>query len=362
MNVFERVREVNTGVRLSDDRIMGAKSRLLEGIEADVVGARKRLARRPMLLVVGAVAGVAAAMAAVMVVSQLSVPAPVVEAEPHPGPAIDPRQPGEVLPHPAPTGGTGITEPFPGTTPEAGQYLSIVNSSESLLYRDARVMIFQWIGHGEYAPIGALLVRDRSELYVPADRTGDWISRYGQPERVQYFPEDQGPAGVLAWDNMLPPPPETHETVSPGGIGWDFAEFPTDPQALLDYLGAQLLGYDGYEPSEEARQEFAVEEIVSTLRSNFAPATVRQTFLSALELSGLAQAITSNGAVIYSIRFETRGSRTDTVTIDPVTGWVTEYTLRWDRDAGPAAAGDMVPTNIPDIRMTYTVSIVDEIP
>ncbi|WP_156172668.1 hypothetical protein [Microbacterium sp. Ag1] len=52
--------------------------------------------------------------------------------------------------------------------------------------------------------------------------------------------------------------------------------------------------------------------------------------------------------------------RTDTVSINTATGWATEYTLRSDRiDTGQ---GDMVPPTVPDIRMTYSVSIVDSAP
>lgn len=370
MDVFERVREVNMTVGLTDDRVASARARLLEGIDASTAATRKRVSRRPMFIIAGAVAGVAAATATVMVVGQLTAPTPQVEAVP--APTVGPRQPGEMIPHPVPTtGGTVIAEPFPGTTPQAGQYLSIVRTTERLLYRDGRIMVFPWRHHGEYPPISGLLVRDRLETYAPADRAGEWVQRWGpNAERVQFFPEDQGPAGELAWDNLLPVMMSVNESTSVGGLPGDgdnpsggdasYAVYPTEAQALLDFVRSRDRGFD---QTDQQRQEAGVDEIVSVLRSNLAPAAVRQTLLQALALSGGAEIVSdADGVTTYRIRYQHIDRRTDTVSIDLATGWVPEYTVRWDRLPGPATDGDMVPTDVPDIRMSATVSIVDAIP
>ncbi|WP_341934082.1 hypothetical protein MRBLWO14_003207 [Microbacterium sp. LWO14-1.2] len=366
MDVFERVREVNTGVSLTDERIAGARVRLLEGIDTGVVTARKRASRRPMFLIAGAVAGVAAATATVVVVGQLTAPAPQVEAIP--APTVEPtRQPGEVLPHPAPTGGTGITEPFPGTTPQAGQYLSVQNMTETLLYRDGQD-VYQ--GDFPYGPLtSALLVRGHSATYMPADRSGEWISVNGpDAERVRFFPEDQWPAGALAWDNILPVRPDVTESrdtrdvvdgsPEPGSAAF-YAQFPADPQSLLDQLRAKDRGH---EQRDAERRDAAVQDIVTVLRVSDAPASVRQTFVAALALSGAEVVSAANGITTYRMRYDHFGARTDTISISDATGWATEYTLRWDRVSGSSADGDVVPPTVPDIRMTYSVSIVDAVP
>lgn len=367
MDVFERVRDVNRGTSLTEDRIIGARIRLLQGIEDSRSAERKRLTKRPMFLIAGAVAGVAAVTAGVVVVGQLTSATPQVEAIP--APTVDPREPGPTIPKPAPTSGTTITEPYPGTTPQAGQYLHVASVSERLLYRDGRVMIFPWSGHGDFPPISALLVRERTEQYVPADRSGDWYSAYGPTaERVQFFPEDQGPAGELAWDNMMPVNPEVNGSWSTGGLAGDvdppngsvefYAPLPRDPQALLDYLRAT---FSDYAPTPAASDDTLLEHLMSTLKSNIAPADVRAAFLGALELSGLAQVDTaSNGAVVYQVRRDLFTPRTEKITVDPATGWVTEYWMRYDRTDG--ASGDMVPADVPDVLTRFTVSIINSGP
>ncbi|MFJ2534107.1 hypothetical protein [Microbacterium maritypicum] len=253
MDVFERVREVNAGTSLTEDRIIGARIRLLQGIEDSRLAERKRLTKRPMFLIAGAVAGVAAVTAGVVVVSQLTAPAPRVEAVPLP--TADPREPGPTIPKPEPTSGTTVTEPCPGTTPQAGQYLSVVTTDDRLLYRFPYGSIYDWPYRPlEYPPISAALMRSAHQLYVPSERAGEWIVREGPSnERLQYFSQDVSGGNEVAWGNMLPYRPEIEQWISSGGSpvgGGDgvhgsldsYAAYPADPQALLQFLRDQVLG------------------------------------------------------------------------------------------------------------------------
>lgn len=361
MDVFERVRDVNAEVSLTEDRIIAARLRLLHGIDDSRSAERKSLMKRPMFLIAGAVAGVAAVTAGVVVVSQLTTPSPQVEAIP--APTADPREPGPTIPKPEPTSGTTITEPFPGTTPQAGQYLHVASTTERLLYRDGR--IFVWPAHGDFPPISGLLVREHAQTYVPADRSGDWYIEYGpNAERVQFFPEDQGPAGELAWDNQYPVNTEVRGNWYPSGQSGDGEPlpdpnaYPRDPQALLDYLRAQVAAYA---QSPEEIDDGVIERLIYKLQSNTAPADERAAYLGALGLSGLAQVdVTNDRKTRYRVHRSLYDARTETIVVDPATGWVTEYTLRYDRTDG--AEGDMVPGNVPDIRTTYAVAIVNSGP
>lgn len=368
MDGFERVREVNTGVNLTDERIAGARARLLEGIDLGAATARKRMSRRPVFLIAGAVAGVAAATATVMVVGQLTAPAPRVEAIPAPT-AEPPRQPGEVLPHPAPTGGTGITEPFPGTTPQAGQYLSIRTTDERILYRDAGAAWYyewSWRPNGA-APVAAATYRGISTLYVPGDRSAEWIGRSGPTdERLAAFPADQ--AG--GWDAMVPYRADVQTWTYTGGIGGEilpltgsddwYLQYPSDPQALLQWLRDRASG-QGAEPG--AVDDIALSDVIDELIGNYAPAATRATFIEALALSEDVEVTATEGDVVtYRCRFMQMGDPvTVTVSIDQTTGWVVEYTSRRDRTDADAAV-DPAPADIPDIRKTMTVSIVDALP
>lgn len=366
MDVFERVREVNRGAGLTEERITAARARLLTGIDAGRATERKRVARRPMFVIAGAVAGVAAATAGVIVVSQLSSTASRVEAVPQE--TVRPTPHASPTPLPSATSGTTVTEPFPGTTPQAGQYLRIVNTTDTVTYRDDQSIYSAWAESGLVGvqPVAALMVRSVSEVYMPADRTAGWIGRYGTDERVAYFPASPGPDSVAVWDKLLPPAQGAREWESVGGYEGDtyprlgsaewVAAFPRDPQALLDFARTYMRGYA---MTPEEASEAAVGTLVDLLRSNLAPIDLRQSALQALDLAGVA-ASTANGVETYRVTYEHLDHRTDTISIDTATGWATEYTLRSAR--GGAGQGDMVPQSVPDIRMTYSVSIVDSAP
>ncbi|MFJ3471379.1 hypothetical protein ACIPJ1_00430 [Microbacterium maritypicum] len=366
MDVFERVREVNRGAGLNDERITEARARLLTGIDADTSAERRRTTRRPMFVIAGAMAGVAAATAGVVLISQMDAPSPQVEAVPQETALPTPRS--TPAPKPSTTSGTTVTEPFPGTTPQTGQHLRIVNTTESIVYRDDQSVFAAWGESGLRGrqPVSALMFREVSEVNMPADRTTEWSGRFDGEERVAYFPGNPGPDGVAAWDALLPPAQGGREWTSAGGFEGDAsprrgsaewsAAFPRDPYALLEFARTYMRAY---EQTPAQANEAAVSTLVDVLRSNVAPADLRQSVLHALDLAGVP-ASTANGIETYRIRYEHIDRRTDTVSIDTATGWATEYTLRSDRvDAGP---GDMVPQTVPDIRMTYSVSIVDSAP
>ncbi|MDR2321327.1 MAG: hypothetical protein LBE60_06730 [Microbacterium sp.] len=363
MDVFERVREIEAGTELTSDQIAGARSRLLSGIEADKAAAHRRLGRRPALLIAGAVAAVAAVTTAVVVVNQ-DAPAPKIETAP--SPTTVPSQPAGVIPPATPTvasgAGTATTAPFPGTTPGPGQYLEISMTSEALLYRGPEGISYQWLFRTPAlggAPISALMVRDDSALFVPADRSADWVQEYGESsQRVRSFPEPQTPEDKTAWDNLIPVRADQPLVRAAGGefpgrsAPTDFSVYPGDPKALLDVLRKQ------FEDAGQGRDERMVTFIVGVLRSNLAPAAVRKTFIEALGLSGLSAIDSVNGAVTtYGVDFTATGTRHETISIDAATGWATEYTVTVQRDDG-----GLVPAGVPDIRFTMTPRIVDAAP
>lgn len=360
MDVLDRVREMNAEVGVAEAELAAARRRLLEGIEADGPRARKRA--RPVFLIAGVLVGAAAATAAVVVVNQPAPANPRIEAGPVQTVEPSPTPP-QATPEPTPITGTGSVEQFPGTTPQAGQYLLVQNTTESLLYRDANARVYGWAFGSvtDPPPISGILVQDSGETYIPADRSDEWILRVGpHAQRMQFFPEDQGPAGELAWDNLLPSSDQVTERRGLGaeGLGWRSDEWyqalPTESEALLDYLYA-LHPADSLEQTEEE----SVELMVNELRSNHAPATVRAALLGALHRADIVEIVPSqDGVTEFRIRYEVRGGRTDTLSVSDATGWVTEYTMRVDR-AGDEQ--DPVPSDIPDVRMTYTVSIVDAV-
>lgn len=115
----------------------------------------------------------------------------------------------------------------------------------------------------------------------------------------------------------------------------------------------------GYEQTPEQSSEAAVDTLMNVLRSNLAPADLRQSVLNALDLAGVASSEV-DGIVTYRMVYEQMDHRIDTISIDTATGWATEYSFRSDRV--DAVLRDMVPQAVPDIRMTYSVPIVDSAP
>lgn len=367
MDVFERVRDVNAGASMTEDRISGARARLLEGIDASSGVERKRLTRHPMFLIAGAVAGAAAVTAGVVIVNQPVPPKPRVVAEP--ARTVEPSAPTPTTPLPEPTTGAVITESFPGTTPQAGQFLRVDTETEYLNYRDSQGSVFNWTSYQGVHPVSALLTRDRMQLYIPADRSGDWYNEHGPvAERVQFFPGDQSPSDESVWDLSMPVQPEVSGWWSKGGLGGDalppvgstesYADLPRDPQALLDDLRARI---SGWTTSPQEADDALLEGLTFELLRNIAPADVREAYLGALALSGLVQTEASGtGTVSYQFHRAQYNPRTETIFVDEATGWVMRHDVRYDRADG--AAGDMVPTTVPDIRTTNTVSIVSSAP
>lgn len=365
MDVFERVREVNRGAGLTEERIAASRARLLTALDSATTTERKRIARRPMFVIAGAVTGVAAVAAGVVVVSQLSMPTPRVEAVPQE--TVRPTPEPSPTPLPSVTSGTTVTEPFPGTTPQAGQYLRIETSVDSLMYRDAQGSLFTWNGKQDTAPpVSAATVRDLSETSIPADRSAEWSGSFGPGLiLVQVFPSGQGVAEEQTWKELLPQNDAVQSWRAMGGFDSHdlprrgsteyFAQFPRDPAALLDFAKTFERGY---QQTPQQADEAAVDAIMTVLRSNAAPTDLRVALLEALALSPVTEITsTSGGITTYLTRFQHMDKRTDTISIDDATGWMTAYTLRYDR-----SGGDFVPAGVPDIRFTSDVSIVDARP
>ncbi|MCE4024455.1 hypothetical protein LXM50_00555 [Microbacterium sp. Au-Mic1] len=363
MDVFERVREVNAGAALTAEQITAARSCLLGGIDESTVAARKHAARRPAFLIAGAVVGAAAVTATALVVTHVATPAPRVEAIP--APSASPAPSGAATPAPYPSASTGAgtspQEPFPGTTPQEGQYLRLTTKTEVLVYRGPEGTAYEW-GY-RYPTVGmpfsALLVRTDGTLYVPADRASEWVQVSGPPsQRVRPFPEPQSPEDAAAWDALLPAGSGDSIARAAGGrfsersTPTDFSVYPGDPSALLDYLRAQ------FAESGPDVDEQMMMAMVGVLRGNLAPAPLRKTFIEALELSGKSTVVSTEGPITtYAVDYVTTGVRRETITIDARTGWATEYTLSVHRDDG-----GLVPESVPDLRFTLSQEIVDSAP
>lgn len=367
MDVLEQVREVNADTALTKDQIRGARSRLVQRIDEGGAAARTRSGHRLLLPIAGLVAGVAAVTATLIVVSQLG--APTIRVEAVPTGTISPRPQGEIIPRPDPTSGTTATEPFPGTTPQAGQYLRVVTTDERVLYRSqGQSWFYEWAYRpAQSVPLSAAVYRNIDTLYMPGDRSGVWVGRYGPSnERVTIFTREQSTDDGAAWDAMLPFRAGVEEWTYTGGIGGEilpltgslesYDQYPNDPAALVRWFHDRAVSFGS---SEEEAEELAASNIIDVLTTNYAPADIRAAFVEALPLTGEAEQIGSAGSVVtYRFRFTHMSDPCAvTLSIDMATGWAVEYTSRFDR-IGDASV-DLAPADVPDIRRTFEVSVVD---
>ncbi len=361
MDVFERVREVNRGAGLTEEQRAGARARLLRGIDTGERPARGKSARRPAFVIAGALVGAAAVTAGVMVVGALTAPAPSVEAIPTGTP--DPRPQGDSLPRPSATSGTGETEPFPGTTPQAGQYLAVDAVMDVLYFRNGQGGVFSSPLTGEQQVISAALMRAHIRNYVPGDRAGTWVTRFGPSmERIQLFGIDNE-VMRWTWDSLAPYSPDVTELSSIGGrehgdlppVGGPgyYDALPRDPQALIDHWRAF------FSEAGASLDDSVLMEILSELKENIAPPDVRAAYLEALALTGRSTVDSTVGSVVkYRVQFSDIDARTETISVDMSTGWVVESTISYVRGTGY----DLVPVGVPDVHTTYDVAIVDAIP
>ncbi|WP_136053540.1 MULTISPECIES: hypothetical protein [unclassified Microbacterium] len=364
MDVFEQVREVHAGVSLTEERISGARVRLLDGIDADRGRKRRRLARRS-LVIVGALAGAAAATVAVVVLDHPTTPPPRVEAVP-PVATKEPIAPEPTAPAPmtassvlsaAARASGANTAP----APQQGQYLKIereVNdlvlygtTNPSSMFDASRAdATAAWIAQGHWT------------IYVPADRSAEWVQEFANQSQLTAFYGVDAEAHAQEW---LGGDRQPFYNRTPGGLGESgpgelsrasdayYAAFPRDPQALLEWIRVKNGATDGSEWSNGTVTEVLLEE----LQYNTAPADLRASMYQVLALlpNGTIAAVDGD---ITTISFASNAGRwvTNGISIDMSTGLVVGSAIRQDAGAG------IVPEDVPDSWMTITVSVVDSAP
>ncbi|MEV4738309.1 MULTISPECIES: hypothetical protein [unclassified Microbacterium] len=378
MDGFERVREVGTGESLTDERIAGARARLLEGIDSGMASARKRVSRRPMFLIAGAVAGVAAATATVMVVGQLTAPAPRVEAVPT-------RESG-TTPSPAPTS-TPTAAPVPETAAQVlqgaavaaesyrapdlapGQYLRQEWTREELsLFNDSVGTSEPGMGVLRTTATSAWTLRMSGTSYVPGDLTQSAYFETGPAELGDLFGDtsvaelqgrqqlDRSGLGAprSSWTVLRPP----LDVEGASDLAQFYSAMPLESGAMVEWLRSYL---GGDTPAwVDAKVGWVMIEL---LAQNVGPSHVRAAIYRALgTLPGSSVSDLQDGR--RTITFDSapewgtgESIRRSTVTVDMATGMVTGTTF-----TSELGEGDVVRVDVPDFRTTYSETVVSTLP
>ncbi|MCM3781031.1 hypothetical protein [Microbacterium hydrocarbonoxydans] len=378
MDVFERVREVNTGVSITDERIAGARARLLEGIDAGMMTARKRVSRRPMFLIAGAVAGVAAATATVMVVGQLTTPDPRVEAVPARDSGALPVPASSPLPMPTPTpetaaqvlrGAATAAESYQAPALAPGQYLRQEWTTEELyLFNESVGESEPGMGVIRTTATSAWTMRISGTSYTPADLSQDVYTETEPADLGASFgdtsvAEERGrqQVGRLGFDSPMSfwsplSPPLDVEGVS--DLAQFYSAMPLESAAMVEWIRSHL-GDDA--PGWVDGKVGWV--MIRLLAQNAGPSEARAAIYRALgtlpgstvgELQGGQRTITFDSALAWD-----GGESTTrfTVTVNMKTGIVTSTT-----HTSELGESGVVPVDVPDIRTTYSEPVVSALP
>lgn len=370
MDVIERVREVNRVVDLSEARIAAAKARFLSGI-AESSAPPKRIARRSTFVIAAAVVGAAAVTASVLAVHQSAAPPPRVEAVP-----VLPTVVPSASPSPLPTtvGPTPVTAASvfaeaarasvsdAAPAPQHGQYLRIDREVNNLVLYGPTNPTTPFDASRADAT-AAWTARSHWVLYVPADRSAEWVQEFSnQPEVAGFYGTS---AEVHAQEWLGVGPREPFFTRTQGGLGEPaegelsraseayYSEFPREPAALLEWIRVRNDATDGSEWSVGTVTEVVLEE----LQYNTAPADLRAALYRVLAMLPNST-ITSVEGSIATVSFSPNARRwvSNQVSVDQSTGLVVGSAIRQDPGEG------IVPGDVFDSWTTTTVSVVDAAP
>jgi len=376
LDVFEKVQEIRPDIQDADEDLAAARMLLLREIEAERKPARARAARRPWLLAASALGAAAAVTAGVLVVPNLTAPTkpPIVETAPT-------REPDGTItrtPVPVPVAATG-PEVLQGAAVAAagfappvlapGQYLRRSWTEEVLGVYDPSLDSWGEPGYSgsRATATSAWVIRRSGAEYAPADLTAPWYREWGAPQVLNIY-GDQAEArvqlesvltaygtGQRLYESVAPSLPESGSE----NILWFFDTMPRDPTAMIawikEYQGDDAAGWvDGK----------VGWLLIALLSYNVGDPEMRAAMYQALSLlHGSTVGPEQNGmrtvtfdSQLGSSESTTTSLRRFTVTIEVATGVVTQSTTTSDVGEG------MIPADVPDARVTYEMSVVDDLP
>lgn len=354
MDVLERVREIdlhNTAV--TDTQINTARQALLREMSKESRSIRH--GRRRWLGVSALVGGVAATAVAISVLTPTQ---------------IDPAA-AAVLENAADVTITAID-----TTLAPGQYLRIQTDGDQLWQWDEGMGDEAWerFNSGDRADAEAgLIVRETRVLYVPADRSGDWIWDWSADPRVIATYGTRANEAVADWteqeaasDNGYWPDVQALRGGEiPAAEGDDtqylldsyrpvYDQMPRDPQALLDWFRARS-------GDPNVNDQWIVDALTDVLTANLMPAELRAAVLRALALVPGIRISDVNGTAA-TLEYQSGDwlyTRTTEITLNTELGMITSLAQTTSNNV---IGSDTIPATVPDTRTSVTTTVVGDAP
>jgi hypothetical protein len=355
MDVLERVREINRDAApAGESEINPARQALLREI-ATAGRSRTRVGRK-WILASALTAGVAVTVVAVSVL----VPAKVDSAA------------AAVLMNAADVTITAID-----TTLAPGQYLRIQSDDDQLWKWDADMAggpEGRFNNGNRVDAEAAFVSRETRVLYVPADRSADWVWDWSGDAQVIETYGDRSSEATADWqaagypsdsggywpDIQALPGGETRAAEGdPNQYPLDsyrplYDEMPRDPQTLLDWFRTRL-------GNPDVSDQWLVQAITEVLSANLMPADLRATMLRALALIPGIEVSSVDGeqtTLEYSSG-DWFSTRTLQITIDTVQGMITSVA---EINTDNINRGGPIPASTPDFRTTVSTTVVDTAP
>lgn len=230
-------------------------------------------------------------------------------------------------------------------TLEPGQYLRVEQVTEQLTTDGTQ--------NGAAAEKAGFLLRQVSVLYVPADRSDDWILQTDAGEVVALYGDDAEAftANVLIeglGSDVLAAYPDGMRDGQPiDKYRDDYDTMPRDPDELLAWF------------STRAPESYVGFELTNALFQNLPPADVRAAMLGALARVPGYTLVSRDGdlAVLEEAsRSDGPEANPTLLTIDTSTGQIVRFT---NLQQHPSS---VVPADIPVQVISFSTSIVDEAP
>lgn len=254
-----------------------------------------------------------------------------------------------------------------------GQFLRIQTDVDTLMKWDID-MGESWarFNNGNRADAEAAFIeRDTRVLYVPADRSGDWIWDQSAEDAVVTTFGDRVGEAISDWDSMqsdsgywpdvqvLPggevqaAPDDNHEYLI-DNYRRHYDEMPRDPQELLDWFRDRS-------GDPQIADQWVVDGISEALSANLMPADIRAATFRALALiPGIEVASVKGDSTTLVYRSgDLMWDRTTDITINTVQGVIKSVTQAY---TNKIRGSEMLPRTIPDSRTTVTVAVTDAAP
>lgn len=262
------------------------------------------------------------------------------------------------------------------TTLAPGQYLRIQTDDDTLWRWDVGMgdNAGERFNNGSRADAEAgLVVQDTRVLYIPADRSEDWVWDWSAGEQIIASYGDRIDDATADWEaqaresdsgfwadvQILPGGETPAADGDPNQYLLDshrpsYDQMPRDPQELLDWFRT-------HSGDPDVNDQWVVGEIAQTLGANLMPADLRAATLRALALipgMRVADVVGDQTTLEYSSG-DWLWTRTTQITIDTTLGMITAIA---ETNHNNVTGDGVIPGSVADFRTVVTTTVVDSAP